>query len=208
MYQNILSVHILSLYFSSFRIHDHFSFVDKIAQGAVVAFQTYQKNKYIGCSSTYCTLTTGPGLYMNDNDWVTHPVTGFQIYRMNGKGNVRVGEVVAIYYPKEKKWMKCSGTYCRKDTCPGRPSQGRGMENYEKWIGCSESAFKIYARGRKEGEDIRSRDDISLYHIRDRRWLSAEGYYIQERTCFGTTRPPSSRTYDTCYKGVFELFKR
>ena len=30
-------------------------------------------------------------LHMNDSDWVIHPVTDFQIYRMNGKGSVKVG---------------------------------------------------------------------------------------------------------------------
>ena len=185
-----------------------FSFADNVSQGDAVAFQTYLRTKYIGCSSTYCTPTSGPGLYMNSYDWLTNSVTGFQIYRMNGKGDIRVGEVVAIYYLKEKKWMKCSGTYCTKDTCPGNPSQGNGMEDYEKWIGCSESVFKIYANGKSNGDNVRRGDDISLYHLKDMKWLSAETSYIQKNTCLGTSRPPSSHSYDTCYKEVFELFKR
>ena len=83
-----MSVHSLFI-LPVIQIHDHFSFVNKITQWYAVAFQTFQKNKYIGCASTYCTLTTGPGLYMNDNEWVTHTVTDFQIYRMNGKGSAR-----------------------------------------------------------------------------------------------------------------------
>ena len=146
---------------------------------------------------------------MNTNDWDKYPVTGFQIYRMNGRGKVKAGEAVAIYYPKEKKWMKCSGSYCTKDTCPGRPSQGSGMEDGEKWYTCSESVFKIYANGRNEGANIRRGDDIALYHLKDEKWVSAESYYIQiKSTCSSTTRPPPSHIYDTCYKEVFELFKR
>ena len=145
---------------------------------------------------------------MNYYDWLTSKHNGFQIYRMNGKGNVRVGEVVAIYYTKEKKWLKSYSSYYIKDTCPGKPSQGNGMEDYEKWIECSESVFKIYAMGKSVGDDIRRGDDISLYVIRDKKWFSAESSYIQTKTCSGTSRPPSSHSYDQCYKEVFTLFKR
>ena len=68
-----------------------FSFADNVSQGSAVAFQAYLRTRYIGCSSTYCTPTSGPGLYMNFYDWQTNPVTGFQIYRKNGKGDIRVG---------------------------------------------------------------------------------------------------------------------
>ena len=75
---------------------------------------------------------------------------GFQIYRKYGKGNVRVGKVVAIYYTKEKKWLKSYSAYFRKDTCPGKPSDKDGMEDDEKWYTCSESVFKIYAMGKRK----------------------------------------------------------
>ena len=112
---------------------------------------------------------------------------------MNDKGKGKVRDVPAHT--------------AQKIICPGRPSQGNGMEDYEKWIGCSESVFKIYANRRNEGDNIRRGDDIALYHVKDRKWVSTQTSYIQKSTCFGTTRPPSSHLYDTCYKEVFELFK-
>ena len=183
-------------------------YIDNISQGDEVAFQTYVRNRYIGCSGTYCTPTAGPGLYMDSYDWLTNTVNGFQIYRKYGKGNVRVGEVVAIYYTKEKKWLQSYSSYFRKDTCPGKPSDKDGMEDDEKWYTCSENVFKIYAKGKSVGDDIHRGDDISLYILREKRWFSAESSYIQKNTCSGTSRPPSAHTYDTCYKEVFKLFKR
>ena len=82
------------------------------------------------------------------------------------------------------------------------------MEASEKWIACPESVFKIYAMGKSVGDAIRRDDDISLYVIKDKKWFSAESSYIEMKTCSGTSRPPSSHTYDTCYKEVFKLFKR
>lgn len=166
------------------------------------------RNEYIGCSDKYCKPTTGPGLYMDTGDWDEHPATTFQIYRMHGEGDVMVGEVVALYYPKDKKWMMSSGLHLVKDTCPGEPSEEHGMEDDEKWFACSESVFKIYAKGKNVGDDIYRGDDISLYIIRDRKWFASESNYIQKTSCSGTSRPISDELYDSCYKEVFELFKR
>ena len=166
------------------------------------------RNEYIGCSGTYCTPTTGPGLYMDTDDWDEHPATTFQIYRMHGEGDVMVGEAVALYYPKDKKWMMSSGLHLVKDTCPGEPSEEHGMEDDEKWYACPESVFKIYAKGKSVGDDILRGDDITLYHLNDKKWPSAETDKIHQKACYGTTHPPVYAKYDMCVKEVFKLLKR
>ena len=129
---------------------------------------------------------------MNTYDWYTNPVTGFQIYRMNGKGEVKVRDVPAHTAQKilaQEKQVKEMGWKIMRN----------GLDAL--------SVFKIYANRRNEGDNIRRGDDISLYHVKDRKWVSAQTSCIQKSTCFGATRPPSSHSYDTCYKEVLELFK-
>ena len=90
MYQNILWVYILSLYFLVIpNTWSFFFFVDIIAQGVAVAFQTYQKNKYIACTSTCCTLactwTTVTGWYtllltFRSTEWMGKKVLRWEFY--------------------------------------------------------------------------------------------------------------------------------
>ena len=42
-------------------------------------------------------------MQMTGSDWTNCWGEVFRIYRMSGPGNVRVGDVVGIYYPRERK---------------------------------------------------------------------------------------------------------
>ena len=114
-------------------------FAGKIQYGDEVAFQVLgEKLKNLQCKGTsswpaYCTQSTGPGMFMDSNDWGKYPSATFRIYRHRGKGAVRAGEVVAIYFPKQTKWMKCDSAWCQTNTCPGNPTTTHGMANEEKW---------------------------------------------------------------------------
>ena len=145
---------------------------------------------------------------METYDWGEYPSATFRIFRHRGKGAIRAGEVVAFYYPKDVKWMTCNSKWCFKNTCPGSPTIFHGMESSEKWEACSDNVFKIYARGRKLGERLQRNDAILLYSLRYSKWVSVYGTWIAQGTCPDSGRPPASSKYDTCYKPVFELWKR
>ena len=192
-------------------------FAGKIQHGDEVAFQVLGKNlKYLQCKETYRRFlgfryrsyyyisSTGPGLFMNSNDWESHPNATFQIYR-------RAGEVVAIYVPQQKKWMKCGSTWCQTNTCPGNPTTTHGMANDAKQHTCPQNVFKIYARGRELGESLKANDEILLYTLQYGKWVSetnSSSNWLGQRTCPGSHRPPASSKYDTCYDAVFELWKQ
>ena len=186
----------------------------QIQHGDEVAFQVLgQKSKYLQCKGTYswptyCTQSIGPGMFMDSSDWGEYPSAAFRIYRRSGKGTVKAGEVVAIYFPKQAKWMKCDSAWCLKTTCPGYPTTSHGMASDEKWHICPQNVFKIYARGRQLGQALQANDEILLYSLKYCKWVSVAGTWIAQRTCPGYHRPPASSKYDTCYKSVFELWKR
>ena len=165
--------------------------------------------QYIACDRPYChAVHFGAGLYFDKSDWVDYSAQSFQIYRMNGKGNVRVGEVIAIYYPYNRNWITSNTQYLVGDNCPGNPSEAHGMADAKKWESCPGNVFKIYAKGKSVGDDILRGDDIALYIIRDSKWFASESSFIQKTSCSGTSRPLSDEMYDSCYKEVFELLKR
>ena len=180
-----------------------------LQHGDEVALQVLaQKRKYLQCKGYWCTPSTGPGLFMDPPDWGGYPIATFRIFRHKGRGAIRAGEAVAFYYPKDVKWMKCGSSWCSKNICPGNPTMSHGMADSEKWQACSHNVFKIYARGRKRGQTIRTNDAILLYSLQYSKWVSVYGSYIALGTCPGSGRPPAPSKYDTCYNTVFELWKR
>ena len=96
----------------------------------------------------------------------------FRIYRSNGLGAVRVGDLVGIYYPLQGVWMGCGSSSCYKRSCPGNPTNTHGFSNAEKWYHCTGEVYKIYARGKRNGDIILEKDDISLYFLNGRDWVS------------------------------------
>ena len=165
--------------------------------------------QYIACDRPYChAVHFGAGLYFDKSDWVDYSAQSFQIYRMNGKGNVRVGEVIALYYPYNHDWITSNTQYLVRDNCPGNPSEAHGMADAKKWESCPGNVFKIYAKGKSVGDDILRGDDITLYHLNDKKWPSAETDKIHQKACYGTTHPPVYAKYDMCVKEVFKLLKR
>ena len=166
------------------------------------------RSQNIKCKGYRCTQSTGPGLFMETHDWGEYPSATFRTYRHRGRGAIIAGEAVIFYYPKDIKWMTCDSKWCFKNTCPGSPTISHGMESSEKWQACSNNVVKIYARGRKLGERLQRNDDILLYSLWYSKWISVYGTWIAQGTCPGSGHPPASSKYDTCYKTVFEMWKR
>ena len=145
---------------------------------------------------------------MDDNDWRKCFGEVFKIYRKRGSGNVRVGDLIAISYPRESgKWFGCAGRLCGKADCPGHSCKS-GFSLPIKWSQCWGEVFQIYARGKPLGSRINSHDHIMLYYVRGRNWVGLVGRNPDKRTCPGKIRPPPSTKYDRCWGEVFELWVR
>lgn len=146
---------------------------------------------------------------MIGSDWTHCWGEVFTIYRANGPGSVRVGDLVGIYYPHDRRWFGCAGSRCAKATCPGYPTIENGFATQELWYRCWGEVFKIYAKGKSSGSIINSDDDVTLYYLQDQNWV-AQGYDFPtvKRPCLGTARPPPLSTYDCCPHETFRIWKR
>jgi hypothetical protein len=181
-----------------------------IRHGDTVAFQTSTRYHWLGCAGTNCIGASHPGMYLTGNDWNDCWGEVFRIYRARGPGTVRVGDLVGIYYPKQRgHWMGCSGNECRRSPCPGNPTNAHGFASQEKWYTCSGEVFKIYARGKASGAIIDTTDDVSLYYLNRGLWVS-QGHdtHTMKQPCLGTSRPPASLIYDGCAHEIFKIRKR
>ena len=180
-----------------------------VRHGSTVAFQQYTVN-WLGCSttSTSCVNSVCPGMYIRGNDWNRCSRNVFQIFRARGYGDVKVGDLVSLYYKIESgTWFGCNGTTCTKYTCPGTASYEYGFDAPENWYRCYGSVFKIYAHEKQLGDTINDQDDIMLFYLRDLDWIGATGSNHHD-SCPGTTRPPPHNKYDVCNGEVYKIWKK
>ena len=181
-----------------------------VRHGSTVAFQAYVKHDWLGCSTTTtsCSKSGCPVLYMEGNDWNTCRENVFQIFRAHGHGDVRVGDLVGLYLTRESgKWFDCSQNACRKSSCPGIASYEYGFDTREKWYRCYGSVFKIYAQGKQLGETITDQDDIMLFYLQGLNWLCTHGAN-NHCTSPGTIRPPPYSRFDLCWGEVYKIWNR
>ena len=182
---------------------------EPVRHGSTVAFQQYTVH-WLGCSktSTSCTIRRCPGLYMREDEWRSCSQNVFQIFRAKGHGDVRVGDLVGLYYKREGgNWFGCSGTLCAKNTCPGIASYEYGFDTTELWYRCYGSVFKMYAYEKQLGDTINDQDDIMLFYLQDLNWIGAHGGN-HHRDCPGATRPPPHDKYDKCDEEVYKIRKK
>ena len=113
---------------------------------------------WLSCSDNVCDLRSCP---YNSHYIKSLTACKGELFRMvveNG-GTVESGERVRFFI-KTNKWLGCPAiAHCDKRHCPGTFSQGAKFNN-----ACSGENFRIYARGRTNGETVfqwRSCDDTS-----------------------------------------------
>ena len=145
---------------------------------------------------------------MEGSDWEDCPADVYQIYRRNGPGSVRVGNVIGLYHPHNGHWFSMFDGTGHRDPCPGTPTSADGFESADKWEACSGEVFRIYARGKSNRDVINEHDAIFLFYARDNKWVGLDADTAEHRTCPGTVRPPPSAKYDVCWGEVFEVWKR
>ena len=96
-------------------------------------------------------------------------------------------------------------TYCRTSTCPGTTSQAADFS------GCGGQIFRIYARGKTNGQIIYNGDVVMLYHPGGRRYVSIQGDNTADDTslnyCPGIV-PPAYLSYSICSKNAFQIYRK
>ena len=179
-----------------------------VKSGARIALQPlYQKLVWLGCAGNLCGKASCPRLFMEGRDWYTCWGEVFEIYRLNGEGPVKVGDLVGFNYPRERgKWFALSGGRGHKEGCPGVPNIKYGFHSRHAWNACWGEVFQIYAKGKNIGDSIQNHDAITVYYVRGKKWVGLVGSHPDLRTCPGTTRPPPPDRYDRCWGEIFELW--
>ena len=183
--------------------------VGVILSGSTIALQTFVKDQYFSCAGNVCGLNGCPGAHMDRNDWKRCTGEVFIIYRALGPGAVQVDDMVGLYYPHESgNWLGCAAHECGKYTCPGQPNNLYGFSQRSSWNSCSGEVFRIYVKGKKKGAIINSNDEISLYYMRERAWVSQGFHQTIRRNCLGVVFPPPVSKYDGCAHETFTIRKK
>ena len=185
-----------------------------ITHGSTIALQPlYDKRYWLGCTGSTCGKEACPNLYMEGADWSNCQGQVFKIYHICGSGEIKAGDAVGIYYPKEQNWFGCSEasqSNCLKAGCPGQPTTLYGFASLENWFNCYGEVFAIYARGKSLGEPIMAHDHVVLYYIRGANYVRLGTHQVpaDHATCPGTVRPPPDERYDVCWGEIFEIWKQ
>ena len=151
------------------------------------------RNAWLGCPGSVCDLRTCSSdnnnyRYFDGRCWGEE----FQIVGEGTHGSsIKSGQRIRLRYLHEHNtWMGCPyNNRCDKRTCPGTTAQGSDFSSSRCWG----EDFKIYARGRTNGQTIYNGDVVMLYYIHDRRYVAIQGQNNGHNTslnfCPGATPP-------------------
>ena len=172
-------------------------------------------NAWLGCPDSnkikICDLRTCPSYsynyrYFDGRCWGEE----FQII---GEGtrysSIRVGQRIRIRYLRgHNTWIGCpNNRYCALATCPGTTAQAGNFANSRCWG----EIFRIYARGKTNGQTIYNGDLVMLYYVRGGKYISIQGENYADDTslnfCPGVA-PPTYLSYAICSKNVFRIYRK
>ena len=171
------------------------------------------RNAWLGCpdSNGICDLRTCPSVntyyrLFNGRCWGEE----FQIISDGIQGSaIKSGQQIRLRYLREhNSWMGCPfNSRCDKRTCPGTTAQGKDFSNSRCWG----EIFRIYARGRTNGQTIYNGDVVMLYYVREGRYVSIQGQNDGDDTslnfCPGQA-PPAYLSYGICSNNAFRIYRK
>ena len=167
------------------------------------------KDAWLGCSGSNCGFRSCPSI--NDNYYLDFDHCWGEIFQIIGEGtsnaSITSGQRIRLRYPHEHyRWMGClSNTYCTKETCTGLVSVS---DNFHR---CVSEIFRIYARGRTNGETIYNGDVVMLYYPPNGRYVSIQGKNFGDDTsldfCPGMA-PPAYLSYGISSKSAFHIYRK
>ena len=171
------------------------------------------KDAWLGCpdSNKICDLRTCPSnnhnyRYFDSRCWgEDFQITGECI----SYTSIKSGQRIRLQYLREHNtWLGCpSNKKCNKRTCPGTTSQGGNIAINRYWG----EMFRIYARGRTNGETIYNGDVVMLYYPPNGRYVSIQGKNFGDDTsldfCPGMA-PPAYLSYGISSKSAFHIYRK
>ena len=203
----------MQLHFSTLLLHH--TGVDNtndILHGNTIAFQLADTLQvWVACYVHPCYFDTCPGVFMNNQEWNRCYGQVFQIFRKNGPGVVRVGDVIGLHYPRiPGTWFGCAGAECTRASCPGIPNNKYGFQNQNRWTQCWGEVFKIYGGGKPVGAPIHDQDPIFLYYVRGDNYIGMPYGVLNHRPCPGTWGKPNPGppAYEHCVAELFQIVKK
>jgi len=110
-----------------------------------------------------------------------------------------------MYLDTTHGWAAHTIIAVTKKTCPGTTSQGSDFNR------CGGEIFRIFARGRKNGEVIYNGDVVMLNYPLVGKYVSIQGYKEGDDTslnfCPGRA-PPAYLSYGICSKNAFRIYRK
>ena len=98
-----------------------------------------------------------------------------EVFQIIGDGtthhSIKAGQQIRLRFVRDSKsWMGCfHNNRCDRRSCPGTTSQATDFNR------CRGEIFRIYARGKTNGQIIYDGDVVMLYYIADGRFVSIQG---------------------------------
>ena len=165
-------------------------------------------NFWLGCPASVCDLRNCPSRNNNYANFGLCSGEQFQIIGEGTQGNpIKSGQRIRLrYVHAHNTWMSCSiNNHCDKRTCPGTTIQA---SNFGR---CWGEIFRIYARGRTNGQTIYNGDVVILYYIHSGKYITIQGQNYGNDTslnfCPGVT-PPAYLSYGICSKNAFRIYRK
>ena len=166
------------------------------------------RNAWLGCISDVCDLRTCPSRGSNYR-YFNGPCHGEE-FQIIGEGTrrkpIKSGQQIQLrYLHGTNEWIGCPhNNRCDKRDCPGTISQARAFR-------CLGEIFRIYARGRANGETIYNGDLVMLYYVQGGKYVSIQGQEEKDNTsldfCPGKA-PPAYLSYGICSKNTFRVYRK
>ena len=196
------------------RLYNFFCIHLVVVQGSTIALQSvFDKRTWMSCFTDDCKKSGCPKLYMDPDDWTNCWGEVFQIYRQDGTGNILVGDVIGIHYPREHgQWFSMYEGKGHKNECPGAPNLNTGFSSPNKWSDCWGETYRIYARGQDGNvkpalQPIQEHDIIMLCLSKEHKFVSFSDVFGLNTCPMGSVPPPANK-YDECWGEVAELWLR
>ena len=165
------------------------------------------KNAWLGCPHAVCDSRRCPSYGKNYHDF---DECGGEKFQIIGEGTrystIKCGQRIRLHFANT--WMSCAkNNRCDKRTCSGTTTQGTDFKNDRCWG----EMFRIYARGKTNGQTIYNGDVVMLYYEHDGKYVSIQGEIDGSDTSLNfcpAVVPPPYLSYGICSKNSFRIYQK
>ena len=166
------------------------------------------RNGWVGCPYSICDLRTCPSYYNNYRNFAR---CGGEVFQIIGEGTIhhpiKAGQRIRLRFIRDhNSWIGCpTKNHCDIRSCSGTTSQAADFSR------CGGEIFRIYARGKTNGQIIHDGDVVMLYYPGDGKYISIQGQNEGDDTsrnfCPGVV-PPAYLSYGICSKNAFRIYRK